>query len=66
MFGFLRHLKDPQNMNEVTDILMYFNNNRQTLSEAEWEYKKKKLERLKSLGEDEIYNLLMNELNNTP
>ena len=66
MFGFLRHLKDPQNMDQVTDILIYFNNHRETITEAEWEYKYKLLEKLKTMGEEEIYNLLMNELNNTP
>ncbi len=63
MFGFLRYLKDPQNMDQVTDILIYFNNHTQTITEAEWEYKYKQLEKLKAIGEDEIYNLLMKELN---
>lgn len=66
MFDLLRYLKDPQNINEVTNILVYFNNNFETITEGELEYKQKKLEQLLSLGEDEIYNLLMKELNHTP
>jgi predicted phosphatase len=50
-------------MDQVTDILIYFNNHTQTITEAEWEYKYKQLEKLKAIGEDEIYNLLMKELN---
>lgn len=53
-------------MDQVTDILIYFNNHSQTITEAEWEYKYKLLEKLKTMGEEEIYNLLMKELNNTP
>ena len=66
MFGLLRHLKQPNNLNEVTNILVYFDNNRQTMTEAEMEYKQKMLEKMKQLGEDEIYNLLLKELNNIP
>ena len=66
MFGLLRHLKHQENLNDVTTILMYFNNNRQTMTEAEMEYKQKMLEKIKILGEDEIYGLMMKELNNIP
>ncbi len=66
MFDFLNHLKNPQNLDEVTNILLYFNNNFETYTEGEMEYKQKKLEQLLSLGEDEIYKLLIRELNLTP
>ncbi|HHT47919.1 MAG TPA: hypothetical protein GXZ98_01315 [Firmicutes bacterium] len=66
MFGLLQHLKKPENLNEITSILVYFDNNRQTMTEAEMEYKQKMLEKVKQLGEDQIYNLLMKELNNIP
>lgn len=66
MFGLLRHLKHQENLNEVTTILMYFNNNRQTITEAEMEYKQKMLEKLKTIGEQEIYELMMKKLNNIP
>ncbi len=66
MFGLLQHLKSQGNLNEVTHILVYFDNNRQTITEAEMEYKQKMLEKVKDLGEDEIYSLLLKELNNIP
>lgn len=66
MFGFLQHLKKPENLKEITNILVYFDNNRQTMTEAEMEYKQKMLEKVKNLGEEEIYNLLLKELNNIP
>jgi len=66
LFDFLNHLKNPQNLDEVTNILLYFNNNFETYTEGEMEYKQKKLEQLLSLGEDEIYKLLIRELNLTP
>jgi hypothetical protein len=66
LFGLLRHLRYQQNLNEVTAILMYFDNNRQTLTEAEMEYKQKMLEKVKTIGEEEIYGLLMKELNSIP
>ena len=66
LFGLLRHLKNPENLNEVTNILIYFDNNRQTMTEAELEYKQKMLEKINKLGEDEIYGLLLKELNNIP
>jgi hypothetical protein len=66
LFGLLQHLKNQGNLNEVTHILVYFDNNRQTITEAEMEYKQKMLEKVKDLGEDEIYRLLLKELNNIP
>ena len=66
MFGLLQYLKKPENLEEITKILVYFDNNRQTMTEAEMEYKQKMLEKVKSLGEEEIYNLLVRELNNIP
>jgi len=66
VFGLLQYLKKPENLEEITKILVYFDNNRQTMTEAEMEYKQKMLEKVKSLGEEEIYNLLVRELNNIP
>ncbi|NLC53795.1 MAG: hypothetical protein GX770_07505 [Firmicutes bacterium] len=66
MFGLLRHLIYPANLDEVTSILLYFDNNRHTMSEAEMEYKQKMLEKIKKLGEARIYDLLLKELNNIP
>lgn len=66
MFDLLRHIKNPQNMDEVTNILLYFTNHFETYTEGELEYKQKKLEQLLNLGEEEIYNLLLRELNLTP
>ncbi|NLM38335.1 MAG: hypothetical protein GX202_09460 [Firmicutes bacterium] len=66
MFGLLRHLKKPENLNEVTNILIYFDSNRQTLTEGEMEYKQKMLGKIKGMGENKIYDLLLKELNNIP
>ncbi|NLY91108.1 MAG: hypothetical protein GX081_05825 [Firmicutes bacterium] len=66
MFSLLQHLKKEENLKEITNILVYFDNNRQTITEAEMEYKQKMLDKVKSLGEEEIYNLLLKELNNIP
>ncbi len=66
MFGLLRHLKKPKNLDEVTNILIYFDNNRHTMTEAELEYKQKMLEKIKSMDEDKIYDLLLKELNSIP
>ncbi len=53
-------------MDEVTNILVYFDNNRHMMTEVELEYKQKMLEKIKKLGEDKIYDLLLKELNNIP
>ncbi|HHT05001.1 MAG TPA: hypothetical protein GXZ97_01870 [Hydrogenispora sp.] len=66
MFGLLRHLNKQENMDEVTNILVYFDSNRHTMTEVELEYKQKMLEKIKKLGEDKIYDLLLKELNNIP
>lgn len=66
VFGLLRHLVRPENLDEVTNILIYFDNNRHTMTEAEMEYKQKMLEKIKKLGEHKIYDLLLKELNNIP
>ena len=41
MFGLLRHINKPENLDEITNILIYFNNNRHTMTEAEMEYSKR-------------------------
>ena len=66
MFGLLRHLNKQENLDEVTNILMYFDNNRHTMTEGELEYKQKMLEKIRGLGEEKIYDLLLKELNNIP
>ncbi|HHW11577.1 MAG TPA: hypothetical protein GXX33_01035 [Firmicutes bacterium] len=66
VFGLLRHINKPENLDEITNILIYFNNNRHTMTEAEMEYKQKMLEKIKGMGEDKIYDLLLKELNNIP
>lgn len=65
MYSYLRLLKNKKNMDKVARLLVYFTGDT-VMTNGAVEYRLQQLEKIKEMGEDEVYGKIREELRKDP
>ncbi len=65
MYSYLTLVKNKENMDKVAKLLVYFTGDT-VMTNGAVEYRLRQLEKIKEIGEEEVYNKIREELSKDP